>query len=580
LVSQSAEPVVYAHTQELPITMLSIYDTLVSPEIEAQNLFPHLRLPVGVAVPDGAGNYNEVTLPLGQWARITVEGLTAVSATEAERLEWFESAFGEALQKLEDNHGLAISILTKSELEPRDIWQLPLMMEQSGLMELYGGYDVETQTPIGFQRIHDALMLQNRQQKYKFENAATAVSILCVASALILPPTNLATAGTCLMATWFSVDTALQLAGLAAMAETLTYVGIDESLVPRRDAINLRQDANIVALLAVVDVIFGAADILGSARWTQYKVQEVRDGARSRIQPFHLAHGTDQVRVLESAEDVLAALRNTNGPYAVPHRASVVRLYPSSGGLNRTDVLEKVFDEPLVGPLMAESVRRWGMPHFGFRRTSELNVDLGVTPGGGFVHNAVAVLKENQITYEYFGPSFVFVTDYTLLPRGWDPVIVLREELLHAFDGARSGLRNVSLLPGVKVTNDSPLLSEPALAIVHQLAERHGVDPSVLYQNTLAFFKEVRADRVMRAVTPAQSPHATRLEPPRVMSNWLVQHLQSVRERPDGSYQGLPYRHVILDLLNNPDRDALLNTLFPPHLWQDVTARAFWGLPN
>lgn len=577
LISQATEGARYAQTQELPITISALFDILVTPEIEGQALFPHLRMQVTLNVPSADGIENPVALPLGAWARVAIQGIDGVGTTEATRLSWFAEAFSLALEKLRSNQRLALEIVSGSELEAREIWQLASMMEQSGLMQLYGGYDAGR--PLGFQRIHDALLKDAARQKFAHEFLNASMSILCVASALVLPPVNIVTAGTCLMATLAGVDAALQLAGLAAMAETLTYVGINDSLVPRRDYVRLRRNSNMVALLTVVDVIFGALDMVGAAQLAVYGEREIIQGARFRQRALHLAQGTAEVRVLRTTDDVLAALRPIDTTFQIPFEVRIVDLYPTSAGVHRVDVLEAVLDEPNVGPLMAEAVRRWGLPYFGFRRTGAINTTTwGLDYAGGFVRNGVFELVDGKLTRTQWAPSFILMTDRTLLPRqGFEAV--LQEELLHFLDYVDSSADMPLLLNGVD-TVKKPLLQDSALPIIEELAKANGFDPSVLYGSTRHFFTEVRADRLMRATRPLGSGYTGIREPVAVPADWLIHHLLSLKQSMDVSYSRIPGVKFLISLVDAPNRDVLLNGLFPPHLWQDVTARAFWGLPD
>ncbi len=579
-VSRQAEAITYAQVQELPITMLALYDTLVTPEIEAQALFPHLRMPIDLEVKGVDGIETRVAIPLGQWARVALQGVPGITVTPQEQLGWFYQAFKKALQQLLDNQQTAIEILTDGSIEASDLWQLALMMEQSGLMELYGGYDSTTTAPTGFQRIHDTLMARIEKQKLKHEGLSLGFSVLCVASALALSPVNFVTAAACGMGTAFSVDTAFQLGGLAAMAETLTYVGISDSLVPRVESMRIRRDANVMALLAILDVVFGAVDMLGSAQNHVYIVREAVDGVRMRWRPFHLAQGTRGVRILDNTDDVLHALRADDRVFEMLVGNRVVRLYPSSGSVHRVDALEAVFEEPTVGSLMAESVRRWGMPHFGFRRAMPFNREFEITGRGSFFEFGIYEIKNGIVSHTPSAPSFITLSDHNVVPSMSSYDVTLQEELLHYLDSIMGPTQSTLLLRGIQTEGKAPLLPESALPIIEELATKYGIDSSMLYASAKAFLTEVRADRVVRVTAPFGSEALEVREAVAVAPEWLVRHIRSLRVNMAGSYKNIPYVNVWISLLDAPNRNELLNGLFPSYLWQDISKRVFWGLPE
>ncbi|QQR88975.1 MAG: hypothetical protein IPJ88_12200 [Myxococcales bacterium] len=290
----------YAHARELAASMLSVYHTLVDDELEAQAMYSHLRIQLGLEVPVasfGGMETQEVVLPLGRWAQIaTGQGEYLDQSVDA-RLGWFTSALVQALDVLKINNAQAQSIVAPGSIVMSEAWEYALVMEQSGLMSLYGGYN-EVGAPKGYQAIHDILLTEAKAQEFAKPGLAIASAVACVGVTLALGPTSLPAVGVCLIATGIGIYQYFKLAHLSEVAQTFAYVGLEYSLVPPKEAVRLQKSSRITGLATVVDVIFATADVAhsipGLLRFAQrigvvdesITLERIQEAIQARFQSF------------------------------------------------------------------------------------------------------------------------------------------------------------------------------------------------------------------------------------------------------------------------------------------------------
>ena len=260
IVERIKEPVLFVHLRDLPIAMLGVYRSIVEPALRAQALYAYLRLSVPVDIEEPTG-VSTVDVPLGKWAEIVVDPGQVRDAPKEARLNWFRQALQGALSVLKLNNQDNVQMLTDATIT--DVTALALATEHSGLMALYGGYDAEG-NPQGFQRFHDMVLSQVKEQEFAAPGAAIATALACGATSITTGPGALLTAGVCLLAAGVGIYQFSQLATLATTAETLAFVGIDHSLVPASEATRLRRASNIAAAMMVVDVFFSSVDAVAS----------------------------------------------------------------------------------------------------------------------------------------------------------------------------------------------------------------------------------------------------------------------------------------------------------------------------
>ncbi|QQR91717.1 MAG: hypothetical protein IPJ88_08430 [Myxococcales bacterium] len=313
----------YVHASQLAATMLAVYHTLLDDEIEAQGMYSHLRIHITQEVPvQSFGNtvLQEVALPLGRWAEIATEQDNYLEQPQQVRIQWFMHALDKVIPILKANNAQAAAIMSGQNEETED-WEYALVMEQSGLMAMYGGYD-ESGQPIGFQGIHDTLLAQAKAQEFAVPGVAIATTLACLGVSLALGPTSFVAVGTCLVATGVGVYQYFKLAHLANLAQTLAYVGLEHSLVPPTEASRLRLNRDLTAVLTIVDVLFAAYDVAQSSAevlhyaknmgWIDESItfDEIQNAARTKLGDIlfgkiEVAHAMGRGRPLKNVDEVI-----------------------------------------------------------------------------------------------------------------------------------------------------------------------------------------------------------------------------------------------------------------------------------
>ncbi|QQR89158.1 MAG: hypothetical protein IPJ88_13190 [Myxococcales bacterium] len=594
VVERAKDPYRFVYLRDLPIAMLGVYRRIVDPELAAQSTYAHLRMPLHVEI-EGEfwNNLVNKEKPLGEWAQIAVQGLEYEDRSETERIEWFRLALIQAVTVLKENNQDNVTMLTDATITEEHA--LGLAMEYSGLMQLYGGYD-ESGQPLGFQAFHDELMAEIKAQENWAPGLVIGSSLACLGLGVATGPNPLSL-GLCAAATVVGGYQAYPLYTLANTAETLSYVGLEHSLVPSAESQRVRTASNWANALVALDVLFfgldvaAASDILGAAKAAGYvdegvDLTAVQDDVAETTLRLGQGMGADLVDVYH---DIIDLVRRYDAQiFSRSFGDEVLQLHPDSVfGFTRGDVLAHIDEAGEPGKLFIEAMERHGMPHWGFKRIEGAAGEAWKFEGAYYFPDSASAydLVGGIPTAARTNNGAVFIGDFpqalladgAMTPEKWLNVssMVFSEEQLHYLDFLVSGGHGDLLLQGSQTARKLPIVSSPdQIAVLQELAVAHNVPFDELYADAIHFTTEVRADRWQEYFGYTGIDEDMLV----VADDWLIEHLNWHEANDlwlDASFE-MDHLDVLRTLLSDPDA---LYKLLPPALWQDLGARAFYQLP-
>ncbi|QQR91363.1 MAG: hypothetical protein IPJ88_06460 [Myxococcales bacterium] len=571
-------------------------------------MYGHLRLAIAVQGATEQGSY-----PLGRWAQIAAStDQYFAQYDQSERLMWFENALGQVLSILKENNAKATAIMTGHDSSAED-WQFALIMEQSGLMSIYGGYDEQGQ-PKGYQSIHNTLLAQAKEQEFAMPGVGLGAAGGCILLGVFLGPETWPAAAWCAGAAVVGAIQYAALAHLAGIAQTLAYVGIEHSLLPPSEAIRLRSNARLTAIATVADVLFSAVGVVQSMpeliRFGQrigvldesIDAERVLDAIYTRIRSFFGFYRAETVYALEKREYLFAKLEALNETdFQILHQFKDTTLHANSSyGFSRSEVFHHLASRGEPQELLLEAVEQFGVPRMGFVATDYRfaeNGDAVYQSGGGYYMMTEYHVQDGTVEVSKIGEGTIYAYDYpSTLPsavekgfvaphkvvttagsRGaltYDAFLdrsatVFQEELLHYLDFHLPGGNSNLMIQGINESVKTPLIHGDAITFLEELAQQRGIPIDDLYTDAIHFFTEVRGDRLF--FEGGQTV---------VSNDWIVQRLSLVRVQNRWKEESftMKYLDVFVSLLDEADPVAAFNRLLPPELWQDISDPRFYYL--
>ncbi|QQR91879.1 MAG: hypothetical protein IPJ88_09360 [Myxococcales bacterium] len=260
IVHVSEEPALFLHFRELGINVLTAFHAVVDPELQAQAMYGHLRMTLEVEVKGVDGQPAVSTQTLGQWAHQLVHKTSSNASSQAERLSYFADAFLQVIGQLRSNNTAVTEELSSNAIDPEKAWHYGLLMQHSGLMSLYGGYDGLGQ-PMGFQRIHDVLLGEAEAHEIPRPMLALGALATCATTMWVLGPASPGAAVVCALGAWVSVTEYQRFAQLVSVANTAAFVGLEYSLVPAPLSLNLQRRLRVAGFWAAADIVLSVADV-------------------------------------------------------------------------------------------------------------------------------------------------------------------------------------------------------------------------------------------------------------------------------------------------------------------------------
>ncbi|QQR91084.1 MAG: hypothetical protein IPJ88_04955 [Myxococcales bacterium] len=309
----NTQTALYAHLRQLAAEVLAVYHTIIDSELAGANMYPHLRMHVSQDIPRSPdeGAMTQPTIwSLGMWAEIAVSAVDYNGHPKSVRVSWFKKALADVIAQLKLNNAEAAKLVTPIYTDVPETmekaWKLSYIIEQSGLLSVFGGYDEEG-NPKGFQRIHDELIAEARAKEFAAPWAGLISAGACIGATWYLGPTAFPALFACGLATGVGIYQYMRLATLSAAMNTFAYVGMDDALVPPREAKRLSALTSLTGTLVVIDVLFFAIDV-GT------KLSEVYDAAKAA---GLLDEGVDLGRIRRALNDhVRSILRSGDIPVA------------------------------------------------------------------------------------------------------------------------------------------------------------------------------------------------------------------------------------------------------------------------